>query len=101
MRGLINDWLRTLNAFSIQRLGLVRTIVQRVRASVFFWSQKRLTRSYGITSDTPMLSFRPELELLIENAAARLAETRIRRYRRCFLNHSRVRVHASLAEASS
>src|SRR5687768_6543320 len=71
MKGLINDCLRRLIALSIQWLGLLLTIVQRVRISMFFWSQKRLARSYRITSDTPILTFGPELELLIERAAAK------------------------------
>jgi len=71
MRGLINDCLRRLIALGIQWLGVLMTIVQRIRASMFFWSQKRLARSYGITSDTPIMTFGPELELLIESAAAR------------------------------
>ncbi|MBC8028976.1 MAG: GH3 auxin-responsive promoter family protein [Pyrinomonadaceae bacterium] len=71
MRGLINDCLRRLIALGIRWLGLLLTIVQRVRASMFFWSQKRLARRYGITSATPIMTFGPELELLIERAAAR------------------------------
>jgi GH3 auxin-responsive promoter len=58
-------------ALGIKGLGLVLTIVQRFRADIFFRSQARLTRRYGITSDTPVLTFGPELELLIERAAAR------------------------------
>jgi hypothetical protein len=56
-------------ALGIEGLGLVLTIVQRVRARIFFRSQLRLKRRYGITSDTPVLTFGPELELLIERAA--------------------------------
>lgn len=70
MRGLINDCLRGLIALGIEWLGLVLTIVQRVLVSSFFWSQKRLTRRYGITSEMPVLTFGPELELLVERAAA-------------------------------
>lgn len=72
MRGLINDSLRRIIALDIQWLGFVLTVVLKVRASIFFWSQKRLSRSYGITSDTPILTFAPELELLIERAAAKV-----------------------------
>ena len=71
MRGVVNDYLRRLIALGIECLGLVLTIVQRARARLFFWSQKRLTRRYGITSDTPILTFGPEQEQLIERAAAR------------------------------
>ena len=58
-------------AVGIAVLGLLLTFVQRVRAGIFPWSQLRLRRRYGITSDTPVLTFGPELELLIETAAAR------------------------------
>src|SRR6266852_2229186 len=71
MRGLINDCLRRLIGLGIESLGLVLTIVQRVQTSAFFWNQKHFRRRYGITADTPVLTFGPELELLIEKAAAR------------------------------
>ena len=61
-------------AFGIAGLGLFLTIVQRVRAGIFPWSQLRLRRRYGITSDTPVLTFGPELELSIKRAAARAGE---------------------------
>lgn len=71
MRGLINDCLRRLIAIGIEGLGLVLTIVQRFRASIFFRTQKRLSLRYEITSNTPILTFGPELERLIESAAAK------------------------------
>jgi len=80
MNGLLNDCLRRLISVVIKWSGLVLTIAQRAQASVFFWNQNRFTRMYGITPDTPVLTFRRELELLIEKAAradnrARLAWT--------------------------
>ena len=39
MRGLINDCLRRMIALGIEGLGLVLTIVQRVRAGTFVRSQ--------------------------------------------------------------
>src|SRR6266850_7194622 len=69
MNGLLNDCLRRLISVVIKWSGLVLTIAQRAQASVFFWNQNRLTRRYGITPDTPVLPFGPELELLIERAA--------------------------------
>ena len=71
MRGLINDCLRRLIGLGIVWLGLVLDVVQRIRISTFFWNQRRLSKRYGITADTPVLSFGPELEQLIENCAAR------------------------------
>ena len=75
MRTLINDCLRRLIGLGIEWLGLVLTIVQRVQVSTLLWNQKRLTRRYGITADTPVLTFGPELELLIEKAAARAGKS--------------------------
>ncbi len=69
MNGLLNDCLRRLISVVIKWSGLVLTIAQRAQASVFFWNQNRLTRRYGITPDTPVLTFGRELELLIERAA--------------------------------
>ncbi|HKP37934.1 MAG TPA: GH3 auxin-responsive promoter family protein [Pyrinomonadaceae bacterium] len=71
MRGLINDCIRRVIALGIEGLGLVLTIAHRIRVDTFFWSQRRLKRKYGITSDTPVLTFGPELEVLIDRAAAR------------------------------
>ena len=69
MNGLLNDCLRRLISVVIKWSGLVLTIAQRAQASVFFWNQNRFTRMYGITPDTPVLTFGRELELLIERAA--------------------------------
>src|SRR5438552_5502716 len=75
MKGLINDCLRRLIGLGIQWLGLVFTIRQRVHTSTFVWNQKRLSRRYGITTNTPILTFGPELEQLIEKAAARAGKS--------------------------
>ncbi|MCA1603386.1 MAG: GH3 auxin-responsive promoter family protein [Acidobacteria bacterium] len=74
MTGLINDCLRRVTALGIEGLGLVLTIVHRIRIRVFFWSQRRLKRRYGISSDTPLMTFGPELELLIDRAAERAGQ---------------------------
>src|SRR5688572_12771358 len=71
MRSLINDCLRTMIGLGTLGLGLLLTIVQRVRVGTFVWCQRRLASKYQITSDTPVLKFGPELELLIERAADR------------------------------
>lgn len=74
MRGFVNDTLRGLAGFGIRRLGLLFDVIQRIKIRFFFWNQKRLRRVYGITTDTPVLSFGPELEQLIETAAARTGD---------------------------
>ncbi|MCA1606398.1 MAG: hypothetical protein LC775_13235, partial [Acidobacteria bacterium] len=66
--------LRRVIALGIEGLGLVLTIVHRIRIRVFFWSQRRLKRRYGICSDTPLVTFGPELELLIDRAAERAGQ---------------------------
>ena len=71
MRGLLNDCVRRMISLNIEALGFALTIVQRVHARIFLWNQLRLTRKYGITSDTPVLTFGPELELSIKRTAAR------------------------------
>ena len=71
MRGLINDCLRRLIGLSIKGLGLALAVRQSIQISTFGWNQKRLRRRYGITADTPILTFGPELEQLIEQAALR------------------------------
>src|SRR5687768_15589827 len=71
MRGLVNDFLRGLIALGTKWLGLVLIVVQRVQTSIFYLNQKRLIQTYGIASDTPILTFGSELELLIDRAAAR------------------------------
>lgn len=71
MRGLINDGLRRLIGLGIVRLGMVLAVVHRIKVSTFTRNQKRLRRQYRITSETPVLTFGPEIEQLIQNAATR------------------------------
>ncbi|MBA3441769.1 MAG: GH3 auxin-responsive promoter family protein [Pyrinomonadaceae bacterium] len=72
MRGIVNDCLRWLIGFGIRRIGLGLEIIQRIKVSIFCWNQKRLKRRYEINADTPILSYGPALEELIENAAAHI-----------------------------
>src|SRR2546425_5070986 len=74
MRGLINDCLRRLIGCSIAVLGLMLSVVQRIRMSTFFYNQTRLKRRYGITANTPLLSYGPELEELIQRTAAQAGQ---------------------------
>lgn len=75
MRGLINDCLRWLIGRGIASLGLVLEIVQQIKIRRFFSQQKRLRRRYQITAETPVLSFGPELERLIQHDAARAGDS--------------------------
>lgn len=74
MRGLINDCLRRVIALGIEGLGLVLTLVHRIRIRFFLSNQRRLKHRYGVSSQTRVVTFGPELELLIDRAAARAGQ---------------------------
>jgi len=69
--GLVNDCLRWLIGLSVRRLGLVLSAAHRFRIARFRQGQRRLRRRYRIEADTPVLTFGPALERLVEEAAAR------------------------------
>src|SRR5687768_8584355 len=70
MRALINDYLRRVIGLSVNALGLVLALRQKFQIRLFRWNQKRLRRRYRIFEDTPILTFGPELEHLIQQATA-------------------------------
>lgn len=61
MRTYINDILRVAISYTILYLGLLACVWQRVRLLAFNLNQRRLKRKYGITGDTPVLSYGPEV----------------------------------------
>src|SRR5215213_7736882 len=69
MRALVNDCLRYLIGCIIKLLGLVDSGCQHLRIIAFRANQERLKRKYGIRSDTPLMSYGPEVERSINNAA--------------------------------
>lgn len=69
MRASRNDCLRHLIALAIRVLGLICNARQHLRIITFHASQKRLKRKYGITHNTPLLSYGPQVENSIRNAA--------------------------------
>ena len=71
MRGLLNDALRWLIGTALSGLGLVLEIIHRLKMHTFSWRQERLRKRYGISADTPILSYGAELESHIAAAAAR------------------------------
>ena len=71
MRGLVNDFLRSLISLSIKIQGPVSTALLRLRMFGFKINQKRLKRKYGITRDTPVLPYGPGHMKSIRKAAAR------------------------------
>lgn len=74
MRGFINDSLRRLIGYCIVLLGSVLAAVQRIRMRQFSRDQERLRRALRITADTPILTYGPELEQLIQAAADKAGE---------------------------
>ena len=71
MRGLLNDALRWLIGTALSGLGLVLESMHRLKIHTFSWNQERLRQRYGISADTPILSYGAELERHIAAAAAR------------------------------
>jgi len=71
VRGLLNDCLRRLVALGVGLLGLALSAAHHYRIAAFARDQRRLRARYRITPETPVLTFGPELERLIEEAAGR------------------------------
>jgi len=69
MRGYVNDFLRAMIAWAILYLGLVSSALQRFRLPLFTITQKRLRRKYGITQDTQVLNYGPEVVQSIHTKA--------------------------------
>jgi len=69
MTAFCNDSLRHLIASVIKTMGLICSARQRLRIIAFRTNQKRLKRKYGICRDTPVLSYGPQVESSIRNAA--------------------------------
>ena len=61
MRAYINDSLRSAISWTILYLGLLACGWQRFRLLGFSFNQRRLKRKYGITDDTPILNYGPEV----------------------------------------
>ena len=69
MRGLVNDGGRGLWGRLIGTLGLLFTLVQRVRMACHAGNQARLRLRFGVRDDTPILGYGCGLERLIANRA--------------------------------
>ena len=69
MRTYFNDTLRAAISWTILYLGLLACGWQRVQLLAFRFNQRRLKRKYGITRDTPVLSYGPEVERSIRARA--------------------------------
>jgi hypothetical protein len=70
MNAFFNDCFRLVISVNAQILGALRTLMQRVRIPLFKYRQYRLEKKYGITDQTPILSYGPELTDLIDAAAS-------------------------------
>ena len=73
MRALLNDCLRQLIAWTIILFGLAGNGWQCLRIITFRANQRRLKRKYGISSTTRVVSYGPEVEHSIRNAAHKYA----------------------------
>jgi len=69
LRGHVNDYLRAIIGWIIRILGLISSGRQRFRMVGFRHNQRQLKRKYGITLDTPVLSYGPEVAQSIRTAA--------------------------------
>ena len=69
MRALRNDCLRQVIGWSIKMAGLLSNSLQRLRIISYRANQRRLKRKYGIRPDTPVLSYGPQVERSIHDAA--------------------------------
>ena len=72
MQGLINDFLRQIIAIGIAVLGFFLERKQRFQIATFTTNQQKLRRRYGIASDSPVLTYGPEIEQRISSAARKL-----------------------------
>lgn len=61
MRAYINDSLRAAISYVILYFGLLACGWQRFQLLAFSFNQRRLKRKYGLTRDTPVLSYGPEV----------------------------------------
>ncbi len=72
MRGALNDAVRWLIARFIGALGWSLSLGARVAIAGYRRRHRRLRRRFGITDDTPVLGYGPELERLVAERAAAL-----------------------------
>ena len=57
MRGVMNDFIRWLIGLGFAALGPPLEVIHLMKISVFPWRQGRLRRRFGVTADTPILSY--------------------------------------------
>ena len=73
MRGRINDCLRRMIGLGISIFGLVSTAFMRLRRFGYSRNQQRLRRKYGITRETPVLPYGPQIEQSITTQKHKIA----------------------------
>lgn len=74
MNAFINDLLRAAISWTILYLGLLACGLQRLQLLAFSLNQQRLRRKYGITDDTPVLTYGPEIVQSIRAQAGKDAK---------------------------
>lgn len=70
MNALLNDCFRFTISVNVRILGAVLTLLQQFGIRFFNYSQNQLEKKYGITDQTPILSYGFELTELIDEAAS-------------------------------
>jgi hypothetical protein len=70
MRALVNDALRRVIGFALVTLGLVLEGIQRFRLATHAASRARLAARLGISADTPIRAYGPDVERAIAARAA-------------------------------
>ena len=77
MRAGVNDFLRSIIGLGIYVFGLVATGLMRLRMLCYRRNQRRLKRKYGITRDTSVLSYGPQVVQAIATKKHKMAASNI------------------------
>jgi GH3 auxin-responsive promoter len=68
VRSLVNDSLRFVISYGVSAIGFFLSGWHWLRIILFRWNQKRLKQRYGITWQTPVLTYGLEVQRLIDSA---------------------------------
>ena len=75
MREYVNDFLRSIIRWTIVVLGLISDRLLRFRILGYSRNQQRLKQKYGITRDTPILTYGPRVVESIQGTARKAGRT--------------------------
>jgi GH3 auxin-responsive promoter len=71
MNAVVNDCVRSVISYGVGLLGLLMTVIQRVRIVRFHHYQQRLRSRYRISVETPVRSYGSEVAAQIDEIAAK------------------------------